>query len=134
MTNPEKEQAQVLEAHELQHVYLENLGTGDFAIKPLPRSLHMAPIQDFHVEDLDQDGWLDVLAVGNAYDTEVKIGRYDAFKGAWLKGGPGGTFELKLGPSCGFHADKDARNLARLELANGDLAFLVANKYVCDSW
>jgi len=127
LTPEERTQAKVMECYQLGSVYVENLGEGNMDIQLLPWELQTAPLQDFHVEDMDGDGYLDVLAVGNSYATEVRIGRYDAFTGAWLKGKAGGGFEVITGTDCGFRADRDARNLARLSRADGQAIYLVAN-------
>ena len=97
-------------------------------MKPLARILQTAPINDIWVEDIDKDGALDALLVGNSYATEVKTGRYDAFTGAFLKGNGKGEFEVLRGGESGFLADKDARKLIRHVKAEENTAiYVVAN-------
>ncbi len=44
-------------------------------------------------DDVNGDGNLDILMVGNDYGNEVFVGRYDAFKGALLLGNGKGNFD-----------------------------------------
>jgi hypothetical protein len=63
------------------------------------------------VEDVDQDGFLDALVVGNAYDAEPIAGQYDAFTGLVLKGDGKGAFRPLLFPQSGFLADGDCKSI-----------------------
>ncbi len=123
----ELKNAQVLKATIFESCYVENKGDGTFELKPLPLEMQIAPITKFHVEDIDQDGKLDALAVGNSYATEVVIGRYDAFTGALLKGKGNGNFAILRGAQSGFLADKDATDLAVLKRASGEEMYMVGN-------
>ena len=118
---------QQLEAHVLESSYFENKGNGSFQRYSLALDLQLAPINQFWVEDLDKDGFLDALAIGNFYAGEVATGRYDAFQGAFLKGKKDGSFEIQSGIECGFLANKDARDLAKIVLQNEEEVFMVSN-------
>ncbi|MCI4667687.1 MAG: VCBS repeat-containing protein [Bacteroidia bacterium] len=115
-----------LRAYTLSSEYIENLGGGRFRRTPLPWPLQIAPITDFHVEDMNHDGRPELLAVGNDYSTEVKIGRYDAFTGAWLRWDQD-RFEVQTGLECGLLADKDAVAIKSIRLASGEQVYLIAN-------
>ncbi|MEO0900294.1 MAG: VCBS repeat-containing protein [Bacteroidota bacterium] len=115
------------EAFQLASCIMENRGNGQFLLKELPWNLQTAPINDMLVSDIDGDNISDVLVVGNSYSTEVKIGRYDAFTGAFLKGLGNGSFEYHPGHRCGFVAERDARNIERLMVGAGKQLYLVAN-------
>ena len=124
---PEKEGMLVLKTEIFESAYIENLGNGQFNMKPLSLEMQLAPLNDFVVEDVNGDGHLDCLVVGNSYATEVGIGRYDAFTGALMLGDGQGNFEVKRGAECGFLADKDARSLAKVALEEGKFLYLVGN-------
>lgn len=125
---PDRQKAStVLRACQQQSVLLENTG-GSFRIKPLPALAQWAPIQDFWVEDIDQDGHLDVLAVGNAYDAESVAGQYDAATGLVLKGDGKGAFQPLLFPQTGFLADGDCKNIVGLNGAANRLIMVSANQ------
>ncbi|MEL7532397.1 MAG: VCBS repeat-containing protein, partial [Bacteroidota bacterium] len=123
----ELENALILKSQQLQTCYIENLGNAKFRLKPLDWAMQAAPIMDFWVEDINQDGNLDALAIGNSYATEVKTGRYDAFTGACMLGNGDGTFSVLRGAESGFLADKDARKIKKIKIKNDQYAYLVAN-------
>ena len=45
-----------------------------------------APVNAIVCDDLDNDGYKDLLLAGNEYQTEIMTGRYDASYGCFLKG------------------------------------------------
>ena len=47
-----------------------------------------APVNAIICDDLDNDGYKDLLLAGNEYQTEVITGRYDASYGCFLRGAP----------------------------------------------
>ena len=123
----EKKNMQVLEATEMQSCYIENLGNGEFKIHHLPIEMQFAPINDFLIEDVNNDGNLDVIAVGNDYSTEVGQGRYDAFTGALMLGDGKGSFVVKRGEAIGFKADKNAKVIRKLKLENDNTLYIIGN-------
>lgn len=106
--------AYVIKSNSFESSYIENLGGGKFAIRPLDTEVQFAPVYGMTIADYDQDGHLDVLLVGNSYATEVSTGRYDASIGVYLKGdGHGGLFPIPNQQS-GFFVDGDAKGLGKL--------------------
>ncbi|RMF27923.1 MAG: RNA-binding protein, partial [Bacteroidetes bacterium] len=86
LTPEELDKAMVLKATWLANSYVENLGPGPdglprFALKPLPTPAQLAPLYGMMVQDFNDDGRLDVLAVGNSFAPEVFWGRLDALNG-----------------------------------------------------
>ena len=65
---------------------LINEGHGAFRFKPFPERAQFSNINDLVVEDFDQDGIKDILAVGNTNDPAVMVGNYDATAAILLKG------------------------------------------------
>jgi len=63
---------------ETRTCYFENIGNGKFIKHPLPVEAQFAPVNAIVCEDLDNDGFKDLLLAGNEYQTEVMTGRYDA--------------------------------------------------------
>jgi len=122
----ELKDALVVKAEEFQSSYIENLGNGNFQLRPLPIEAQIAPVFGMTVNDIDDDGNLDALLVGNFYPNEVTTGRYDASIGLLLKGEGGGNLVPVRVNESGFFADKDARGMATLSMEEKDL-FLVAN-------
>jgi enediyne biosynthesis protein E4 len=111
--------AQVLRANYFSSGYVENLGQGRFKLTALPLAAQLAPLQGLLPTDVDHDGDLDLLAVGNDYSTEVLTGRYDACSGVCLLGDGRGGFAAAAPARSGLWAPGDARALAQLRTAQG---------------
>ncbi|MEO1484798.1 MAG: VCBS repeat-containing protein [Bacteroidota bacterium] len=77
---------------ELNSCYFENKGDGNFNIKPLPFLAQASQINDILVEDLNEDGYLDVLIVGNNHHISTQLGRLDASHGIFLQNDKKGFF------------------------------------------
>lgn len=128
LLTPEQQQGStVLRANQQQSILLENTGKG-FVMKPLPSLAQWAPIQDFLVDDVDGDGKLDILVVGNAYDTEPVAGQYDALTGLVLKGDGRGQFQPLLFPKSGFLVDGDCKSIIALKGKNEPFYVVAGNK------
>jgi hypothetical protein len=107
-------------------VLLRNQGGGRFSAEELPPLAQAAPIRDALAHDVDGDGDLDVIAVGNMFGTEPNTPALDAGKGVWLRGdGAGGFTAVRAGDS-GLLAPFDARTLALVDTLAGP-RLLVAN-------
>ncbi len=109
---------QTLKVTTFANSYAENLGNGTFQLTPLPRACQVAPINDILVRDYDNDGFMDALLVGNDFSSESNYGRFDAFTGGFLKGGPDG---LKWIPSrdSGFYVPEQSNKLTTLKDKEG---------------
>ncbi len=119
--------AYVVKSYNFASSYLENLGDGKFKLSQLPMVCQISPIEGIVVDDINQDGNIDVLLTGNAYQNEVSTGRYDAFMGTLLKGnGDGSLKAVSLGES-GFVNDFDGGGLGILRNVDGKTFFLAAN-------
>jgi hypothetical protein len=104
--------------------YMENQGGKSFALKELPTEAQLAPIFGAVTSDFDNDGNLDLLAVGNSYSAEPLTGFYDAGIGTCLKGDGKGNFISVKVSNSGFFVDKDAKALAQIKLASNRLALI----------
>lgn len=111
--------ALLLKANYFESSYIENLGNGKFKIEPLPKLMQVAPINGLVVEDVNDDGNLDLIMVGNDFGNEVFVGRYDAFTGAVVFGNGKGSFELLPALKSGFKVTGDAKSLAKAYLHQG---------------
>lgn len=108
-------------AYENGSCYLQNDGANAFTVKLLPVEAQFAPVNDMLADDIDNDGNLDLLLVGNFYYAEVERGRYDAFKGLYLKGDGKGNFKPVSLTESGFVVDGDARKLIKINQAQRSL-------------
>lgn len=117
-TKEEMKDVQIMKATEFRSSYLENKGNGQFVLSPLPVEAQVAPVYGMMPYDIDQDGRLDLLMVGNDYGIEVFSGRADAFNGLVLHNTTSGWQAMDLEKS-GFYVPGDARAMARIVKPNG---------------
>jgi enediyne biosynthesis protein E4 len=113
-TGEEKAAALRLTATWYQSSLILNQGGGRFEVRPLPMEAQWAPVYGMLVQDVDLDGHLDALLVGNSYDMEVFWGRNTAFNGLLLKGGGNGDFTPHNYAETGFFVPGDAKSLVAL--------------------
>lgn len=113
------EAARTLRATRFKSSFVENLGDGEFRIRGLLPSAQLAPLYGLLPDDVDGDGHLDLLAVGNSYAPDVITGRHDALIGVVLRGDGSGTFEAVPHQKSGFFVDGDAKGLARFHRPDG---------------
>jgi enediyne biosynthesis protein E4 len=114
-----------IEANHMASSYIENLGNGKFQLRDLPMPVQVAPVNGMVTEDVDGDGNLDVVMIGNDYGNEVFTGRYDAFTGLVLSGNGKGAFHVLPSSQSGFYVGGDAKALAKISYQKGQL-FLAA--------
>ena len=120
--------ALVLEANEMASVFVENLGKNQFGIRRLPSLAQVAPVNGMVTEDINGDGFADVLMIGNDYGNEVFAGRYDAFNGLVLLGDGKGNFTATGAAETGFYVPGDAKSLVRVEGLKGGLYIASQNR------
>lgn len=119
----------VMKATDMHTSYIENKGNGHFTIKPLPLQAQAAPIYGMKSEDIDGDGNLDVLMVGNDYGMDPYSGRHDAFMGLCMKGDGKGDFTPVSLQTSGFFVNGDAKGLATVHTAkNEDIVIATQNQ------
>lgn len=107
-------------------VVLRNDGRGGFSVTTLPMPAQIAPIRGIAVHDVDGDGNLDLIVVGNLYETEPNTPRLDAGTGFWLKGDGHGRFTAVPPHESGFLAPLDATGVALVKTPTG-VRVVVAN-------
>ncbi len=104
-----------------------NDGKGNFEMQKLPNMAQISPILDFHVEDINNDGNLDVIAVGNMYGAEVETVRYDAGRGVCLIGDGEGSFTALSPKESGFFAWDNIKALEKIKVGEKNVYLVGAN-------
>jgi enediyne biosynthesis protein E4 len=121
--------AMVLKSTMFSSVYIQNNGNNKFEIKPLPSEAQFSPMFGMMITDLNEDGNLDILSVGNSYASEVLSGYYDAGIGNYLQGDGKGNFKNVQVKQSGFFVDGDAKAMAKLISGDGrELLIVTQNR------
>jgi len=115
-----------LSCDETRSCYFENLGNGKFQKHILPVEAQFAPINSIVCDDVDGDGYLDLIVAGNEYQTEVMTGRYDASYGCFLKGDNKKIFTAVSPAKSGFILNGDVKDLALIYLPGNKKLLLAA--------
>ncbi len=125
-TEEEKKDARVLTGNYDRSAWVENLGNGKFTLHELPWQAQLAPMNGMLAEDINQDGFLDLIQVGNDYGNEVFIGRLDASIG-WVFVGDGkGGFTSIPARESGFVVPGDAKALVKLARKDGEALYIAS--------
>lgn len=91
------------------------LSTSDgYSLQKLPATAQMGPLNGIEVSDVNGDGHLDIVGVGNNFAAEVETIRYDGGRGTVLLGKGNGNFTELLTHASGFFVQDDAKDIIRL--------------------
>jgi hypothetical protein len=123
-TKAERDAAKQVQAYQMASLYVENKGGGLFGLTQLPMMAQLAPVFGILPMDVDRDGNLDIVAVGNSYAPEALTGRYDASYGWVLRGTGKGQFTPVAFRNSGFIVPGDARSLVKLSRGDGTCLLL----------
>jgi hypothetical protein len=122
--------ATIHEANQMNSSYIQNLGGGKFKMTALPIEAQVAPVNGIIADDVDDDGNLDVIMIGNDYGNEVFAGRHDAFVGLVLKGDGAGNFKTLSAAASGFKVQGDGKALVKMIEDGKDVYVASQNKNV----
>lgn len=115
-----------LDAYFFSTAYIRNKGNGEFSLESLPNEGQFSPVFGLLSEDINRDGHLDLLMIGNFYGNETITGPYDASNGTYWLGKGDGTFQLKPVVESGWKVEGNARSLVRLQAADGSSLYLAS--------
>jgi enediyne biosynthesis protein E4 len=123
-TDEEMQKAYRLSANYFKSALLENDGHGHFTLHALPPMAQLAPLNGMIAEDLNEDGFLDIIANGNDYGMEVASGRMDALDGLVLLGNGQNAFQVLSLQQSGVFIPGNGKALVKLRSAHN--TYLVA--------
>ena len=123
----------------LNSSYFENQGSGNFTFKPLPKVFQWSSVEALLVSDLNDDGYLDLMAAGNNSGINVTIGNLDASKGILALGTGEGDFKVLPTHLLGDFLSGEVRNIKKVMVGevpylstasnNGNLNFFKINPF-----
>jgi enediyne biosynthesis protein E4 len=117
----------ILETYTFETTLFINNGKGKFTKKPLPNEAQIAPAKQILAYDINNDGNPDLIIVGNEYGLEVETNRIDGGNGTILLGDGKGNFHYVYNINTGMWANREARDIKKIALANKKSMFLVIN-------
>jgi hypothetical protein len=125
---PEKtvKEAVVLEISNFESIILIN-NNGTLSLQKLPIQAQISPIKNSLVDDFNNDGFKDILLVGNHYGVEVETVRYDAGYGSLFLGDGNNEFRFISPTKSGFYIPTDSRTISSLKINNRAKMYLVTN-------
>jgi hypothetical protein len=107
--------------------FVENLGNGKFAVKPLPAEAQYSTINAVLVGNFNGDNFPDIIAAGNFYLNNIQLGRYDASYGLMLAGGPKNAFAPLLPASSGLSIKGQTRKLREIVVGGKNRFLAIRN-------
>ncbi|HEX6847358.1 MAG TPA: VCBS repeat-containing protein, partial [Chitinophagaceae bacterium] len=124
--NKAKKDIMQLNCDETRTCFFENKGNGKFIKRPLNMEAQFAPVNAIICDDIDNDGFKDLLLGGNEYQAEVMNGRFDASYGCFLKGSSDKRFTSVPPAESGFILNGDVKDLAIIRRQDGIKIVLAA--------
>ncbi len=97
---------------------LMNDGNNKFRFIPFPEKAQLSTINDIIIDDLDNDGIIDILVCGNSNDPAVMVGVYDATSALMLKGTGNGNFTALSAAQNGLSVKGESRKMVYLKEKN----------------
>ena len=122
----ERERMLTLQVKEMETCIFMNDG-GTFNKRALPPEVQYAPIYATLADDFDQDGHLDLLLGGNLYEAKPEVGRYDASRGAFIKGDGKGNFQWIENSQSGFIVEGQVRDIKKIKLKSKEAVVVFRN-------
>lgn len=119
-------EAVVYEISNFESIILIN-NDGKLKAEKLPIEAQISPIKNSLVEDFNDDGFKDILIVGNHYAVEVETVRYDAGFGSLFLGDGKNKFKFLSSDLSGFYTPTDGRSISSLKTNNNDRVYLITN-------
>lgn len=110
---------------ELRSVCFTNMGNGKFEAIPLPNEMQFSAINSVIVDDINNDGILDIVTSGNNNYLHVNLGRLDGDYGSMAYGLGNGRFTYVTSSKSGLNVVGQVNASDKL-LLNGNTYFVFA--------
>ena len=126
------ENAVIYQIESFESIILENKN-GKLVSKSLPSEAQISPIKSAVVMDVNNDGYKDIIVVGNHYGVEVETTRYDAGFGGVFLGDRNLNYTFASPIKSGFYIPKDSRNMVIQKVNDRKNRLLITsnNEYIC---
>ena len=121
-TKEKLKSSKLVKAYHFANTLFINDGKGQFTAKVLPWEAQITAYKSAVVTDANGDKWPDILMMGNFYDNNVQMGRYDADYGTLLINT--GKQDFSAAALNGLSIKGQVRQIAPIQL-NKQLAFVL---------
>jgi len=111
------------QVYKLQSSVFINQGNGTFVSHDLPNLAQISSVFSILTEDLNGDGFSDILLAGNNYELNTQLGRQDASKGLILLNNGKGVFSVKEQPN--LFIDGAVRDIQKIKIKN-EIYFVIS--------
>ena len=115
--------SQILSADYFSNAIQINEGNWKFSVQALPWEAQLTPYRDAVQIDANGDQLPDILMVGNYYENNIQMGRYDADFGTILLNKGGGKFSVET--INGVQTKGQSRHIRKIDIAHKQ-AFIIA--------
>ncbi len=122
-TKEKLEKSELLTANYFSNSVLINQGNLNFTIQALPWLSQLSPYRDAIVVDANHDNLPDILLMGNYYNSNIQMGRYDADFGTILVNKGKGQFTAES--INGLQIKGQVRHIKKI-MINGKEAYVIA--------
>ena len=122
-TKEKLEKSQVLTADYFSNAVLINQGNLNYTLEALPWQAQLSPYRDAIIVDANHDKLPDILLMGNYYNSNIQMGRYDADFGTILLNKGKGQFSAEN--INGLQIKGQVRHIKKI-MINGKEAFILA--------
>lgn len=108
--------SKIYEANTMESMIYLNDGKGNFKAYALPFKAQWTSNYAAHDLDVNSDGLLDIMILGNYYDCNIQMGRYDADFGSLLINKGDGNFDVQSIPN--IRIDGQVKNIKSIKIGN----------------
>lgn len=119
------EGSEILTADYFSNSILINKGNLQFETRPMPMEAQLTPYKDAIVVDANHDSLPDILIMGNYYDNNIEMGRYDADFGTLLVNKGNGNFICET--LNGLSVKGQVRHIRKINIQNKEAYILARN-------
>ncbi|MDQ2720252.1 MAG: VCBS repeat-containing protein [Bacteroidota bacterium] len=124
-TREKLEKADTLTANYFPNSILMNDGKLNFRVQEMPWQAQISPFKDAVVVDANGDKLPDILLVGNYYENNIQMGRYDADYGTILLNKGNGKFEAET--LNGLQIKGQVRHIQKIKIDKKEAFILARN-------
>ena len=111
---------------ETKSMLVINNGEGTFTAQPLPKEAQFSCVCGISCQDVNGDGYIDILLGGNNFELKPQYSRLDASFGGLLLGNGKGDLTWTPYETSGFFIEGEIKHLEKAKNKDGNFLFIAA--------